>query len=342
MILMSSTTFLVVGLNAALQKRFVMDETMLIPGNVHRAKMVTTGVGGKGQDVACALTVLVSCNDDIRLVQFLGMGSAGDTVRDVLKDRFGLSMEYTLRSSAAVRTCTSIVSADATTELVEPSGVVSEEEFEALLKSLEDMKITISALCCMGSLPPGCPNNAYQRIYKIVMHPSLYCVVDSTAGLDSFLEIADPECTMLKVNVAEFCHFLGVSRPAVLEASGHPIEIITFALREFRQRGYRCRVALTDGAHGAYACENGTILKKYDIPKLDTSHPLFPIGAGDAVAAGLLYAWQQQWEDPFAFGLACGSASCLHEENSIFERDVALEFYNQRKPAEIIRFDSEK
>eukprot|EP00980_Cylindrotheca_fusiformis_P008179 scaffold1734_cov196-Cylindrotheca_fusiformis.AAC.1 len=46
-----AATKIIVGLNGALQKRFILpDEGVLVPGNVHRAKSVQTGVGGKGQD----------------------------------------------------------------------------------------------------------------------------------------------------------------------------------------------------------------------------------------------------------------------------------------------------
>lgn len=89
-------------------------------------------------------------------------------------------------------------------------------------------------------------------------------------------------------------------------------------------------------------------LVKVPVPLLDTTTTLFPIGAGDAVAAGTLAAWHvlEQQDDAkqqqpswvpvlqarhkdnnndwtlvtaFSFGLACGSASCLQQENSFLE-----------------------
>jgi sugar/nucleoside kinase (ribokinase family) len=95
---------------------------------------------------------------------------------------------------------------------------------------------------------------------------------------------------------------------------------------------------------------------------------LYPIGAGDTVAAGTLAAMQYlrrggggvitsdigkhlsdkntAWcggkssgdEDEgvtmataFAFGLACGSASCLQEDNSVFDVKDALTFFDDMK-----------
>lgn len=94
---------------------------------------------------------------------------------------------------------------------------------------------------------------------------------------------------------------------------------------------------------------------------------LYPIGAGDTVAAGTLAAWEYlhhtsgvisshvgnlilerrtKWSNDeddvtseaakgldmaaaFAFGLACGSASCLKQENSVFDVDDALKFFGR-------------
>jgi fructose-1-phosphate kinase PfkB-like protein len=64
-----------------------------------------------------------------------------------------------------------------------------------------------------------------------------------------------------------------------------------------------------------------------------------PIGAGDAVASGTLLRWCDtvpaapaattvgavaELTEAFAWGLACGAASCLTTENSVFALDDAL------------------
>jgi hypothetical protein len=78
----SSSTTIVVGLNAALQKRFILpnDASILIPGNVHRAKEVQIGVGGKGQDVAISLNCLNYLPAGLQLAQFVGHGELQHTI----------------------------------------------------------------------------------------------------------------------------------------------------------------------------------------------------------------------------------------------------------------------
>ena len=107
-------------------------------------------------------------------------------------------------------------------------------------------------------------------------------------------------------------------------------------------------------------------VQTWQLSSVDLSNAgmLYPIGAGDTVAAGTLADWQYlhhkngvvsphtgrlllernaQWSSgegsssktakgynmatAFAFGLACGSASCLKPENSVFDVDDATKFF---------------
>ena len=190
----------------------------------------------------------------------------------------------------------------------------------------------------------------------------------------------------------------GVAVPEMVEA-------VSAYLRQFPEaQSALTAMALTDGAHPAYLAvltndsdsddsdekEAGFDLYRLPVPDLKAYHrrsttkeeednllQLYPIGAGDSVAAGTLAAWKclsdnennkclpdaiakaldkQKDElaatittaaaatDPqlgpltttsnvlltaFAFGLACGSASCLQEENSVLEVEDAIALFQQ-------------
>jgi fructose-1-phosphate kinase PfkB-like protein len=67
-------------------------------------------------------------------------------------------------------------------------------------------------------------------------------------------------------------------------------------------------------------------------------HFAFPIGAGDAVSAGILASWMHfkrsllrlhEEASVFSFGLACGSASCLQPENSVFDVKDAIQLFSR-------------
>jgi fructose-1-phosphate kinase PfkB-like protein len=433
-------TIVVVGLNAALQKRFVLDHGVpLIPGQVHRASRITTGIGGKGQDVAVALSCLQhmmdhddDTDDDSKspttyLLQFIGIGPAGDEIVDLLERRFDVSLATTVRTAAPLRTCTSIVGLDVTTELIEPSSSITDDEFATLLATIpvthdDDTDTTplssprrmmmIAAVCFMGSLPPGCPDDAYAQIYQRICAsnkcnmveveveqqsssaiPPPLCVIDSVSGLEALLAVTIPDRTMLKLNVAEFCQLVDIPRVAPTElvtAESSSSErdttksVVIRAIQEFRrrrrhqqpqQRGGATYVALTDGPRAAYL-DDGDTLRRLPVPTAllppitttttdgnNHNHKtlLFPIGAGDAVAAGLIWAWTRSTrssgdnnsdnnnhnptlllnnnkttavvENAFSFGLAVGTASCFHEENSVFDPVVALDLYRRQRTA---------
>jgi len=386
----SSSPTVIVGLNGALQKRFVLQENAsLIPGNVHRASSVQAGVGGKGQDVAIAL----SCLDyeGTQLAEFIGSGAEGDFVYAALEDLLGSqSMQsLTVRPKSHMRTCTTIVSSDASTELVEPSGEVAEEDIDSLFQKLEDQKEETAALCFMGSMPPKCPENMYGSIYERVNKgSSTLCLIDSVNGLeDLFKAMADSPCkkSLLKLNASELCRLAGVSK-ANNEADGVALAELEEAVSSFLQKYEPASkslsgLAITDGKHPAHlvaldASSDNTVLptfKTYMIPVVDLSgksNLLYPIGAGDTVAAGTLAAWRscrmlssgdnsnclnnevqaalksylestekvapdtdvQHMVSAFAFGLSCGSASCLKEENSVFDTNEALKLLNDMGP----------
>ncbi|MGK3750168.1 MAG: fructose-1-phosphate kinase PfkB-like protein [Bacillariaceae sp.] len=387
---MISTPIIVVGLNAALQKRFVLPaKQVLMPGNVHRASTINIGVGGKGQDAAIALHCL-GLKDAIKLLQFVGTGSTGDIVNKLLLDQLGESaMELTVRSSSEMRTCTSIIASDETTELVEPSGIITSDEVEELFskKISSCVKNDARSLCIMGSMPPGVGNDTYARIYSKVVRPSSICVIDSLAGIEPLLlkvsKMGNTACPLLlKINASELCKLVGTSKSSS-ETSGikekELINAIDMFLSKYSLSSTTINtflgLAITDGKHAAYFVsfekdQNEFRIFKYSVPNLETSQTLYPIGAGDAVAAGVIAGWtsientstsslptvpkaclkvlidfvQSIRKDhsslttanavaSFAFGLSCGSASCLQEENSVLDdSDVLRLFQKIRKP----------
>ena len=365
---MSSSSFsdpllVVIGLNPALQKRFVISNhgKNLIPGQVHRASHVQTGVGGKGQDVAIAFKCLQPGTTRIRLVQFLGSGAEGDQVYQLLLDQMEEAVQATtLRVQTSLRTCTSIVGKHETTELVEPSGTISSVEIQQLLDlcqqqqqqqqvSSSPKQIQVAGICIMGSMPPGCPPTLYADLYQRWTSSSAttLCVMDSVVGIaPMFQALSGP--ILYKVNRHELCALAGIALDD--EESAALSDILEAFCSKFRPpKEYLKGIAITNGRHPGHLCWQDQSTDKWQIATLEipplqeeseTPLLLYPIGAGDAVAAGTLAAWMTlsshdtlpascqtalqakmkalQETIPveacdvvtsFVFGLACGSAS---------------------------------
>jgi fructose-1-phosphate kinase PfkB-like protein len=314
----NNNAIVILGLNAALQKRMVLgDDKTLIPGNVHRATAVQTGVGGKGQDVAIAMNCLNMKN--LQLAQFLGQGAAGDAVHQMLKDTLAgpsqssssSSLSLTVRVQSELRTCTSIVTSSETTEIIEPSGTIQAEEWKELIHTLKTQHQTpVDAVCCMGSLPPGCPADSYAECYAPIAGPQTLCVIDSVAGLQPLLaKMVGP--TIVKLNASELCKLVGCASTSS-ETAGVAPDDLTHSIQQFMEQFAPSdalqALAITDGKHPTHVCvwnhSNNQEYQLYQLPipvLLDDSSPsrtLYPIGAGDAVAAGTLSAWLALTKQP--------------------------------------------
>ena len=399
-----SQSIVVIGLNAALQKRFILPpKSNLEPGNVHRSQAVETGVGGKGQDVGVALSCLMkkdepsdSRKDKVLLAQFLGAGPEGDTVSQLLANKFQLSDALTIRNAAPLRTCTTIVGSDCATELVETSGEITMEEMESLNAKVEELAKEggkASCVCIMGSMPPGCKEDTYADLTTGLAGKESLVLIDSVIGLDPLLsalktnfdgkEGSESGGAVLKLNAAELCKLAGVAKS---EAERVTMEELTASSQGFITKyvnaiGALDYLCITDGKYPGYLVEipahPTSSFRTWQLPAVDLTKQakdgmLYPIGAGDTVAAGTLAAWQflhhpssktvgdnffgvipstlgkhltgvrsewcngakspeeekgYQMATAFAFGLACGSASCLQQENSVFEVENAMKFF---------------
>lgn len=406
----------VVGLNAALQKRFVLPPSgTLVPGSVHRAERIEEGVGGKGQDVAVALSCLwgrEGSGENVALAQFIGSGAEGDAVMGMLEGILGPRGggggdgskwdSLTVRPEAGLRTCTTIVGSDCATELVEPSGAISGAEMDDLLNRVEPPPGAnrASGLCVMGSMPPGCPGQTYAEIYDHVADEGTACLVDSVAGLEPLLgamaakrasfpggeDATAAAAAVLKLNAAELCRLADVEKGSGGgEAERATDDDIDAAVRGFLAQfrdaaGALDYLAITDGRHRARLVElrgkEDHVVHGLDVIDLLEDDEmggggkgeimLYPIGAGDTVAAGTLAAmihfqrgqselgkeaqralseYKQAQSSKgseartaevaasFAFGLACGSASCLKQENSVLDVDDALRLFSKASTA---------
>ena len=163
----SSPSSAIIGLNAALQRVINLD--LLRPGEVNRGRRVTIGIGGKGQDVALAARYMNLISQPC-LIQFVGQGSEGDTLLNLLEISKCNKNSITVRPEARLRTCITLVdrSNGESTEIIEPSGAIRPEEISLLLNTVEKQYEgdKLKGLAVMGSMPPGCHKQLYSQIIQ--------------------------------------------------------------------------------------------------------------------------------------------------------------------------------
>lgn len=324
----------VVGLNAAYQKRFVLEPTgpnpALIPGSVHRASEISEGVGGKGQDVAISLSCLGMTSNNVKLAQFIGEGGEGESLLSIIGKRLGgsdgvASDLLTVRTRSRMRTCTTIVSADCSTELVEPSGKVTPEELSDMMAKIDHLGKKSGALCFMGSMPPGCGPNTYSDLAARIISgdSNTLTLIDSVVGLSpliktlSSIKQAQKSCrggNILKINVSELCKLANTlpKNEADCATSSQIREALDGFLELYEGASEALDyIALTDGKYPAHLIDlsSNSPQEEFDIYRIKVadlhciggtndlasdkrSTILYPIGAGDTVSAGTLAAWK--------------------------------------------------
>lgn len=316
---------------------------------------------------------------------------------DKSKGPYNMVDALTVRINSSLRTCTTIIGEDSATELVEPSGAVHDEEIQQLYQRIEHTIHggKVRGLCIMGSMPPGCPDDLYANIYEKVtnVHPYAITLIDSVVGLDHLFErikrgksdgnnFSLLGKTMLKLNFAEICSLARIKVDS--ETSCIDPNQVVNAVNEFLSTVANAQealdyIAITNSSNPAYffcisrerrqsAKNDGVITSMFQltVPNVSFLQPggavtVYPIGAGDSVAAGTLAAWEylsmpnpsditlerlsscvqkeidlkleKDYDNAglisFAFGIACGSASCIQRDNSVLDVDHALELFTK-------------
>jgi 1-phosphofructokinase family hexose kinase len=283
-----------------------IDRTMtieaLLPGNVLRFESVVVTPGGKGVNVARGARAL---GRPARLVGFLP-GRTGAACAGLLADEgvslVGVEVGGELRSTAVVLERDGRVTVF--NEPGPPLAAGDWERFEAVVGSeLEDAGV----LACSGSLPPGAPDDAYARLVRVARERGAAAIVDVSGGqLDAALA-SGPD--VVTPNLAEAEGLLRGRADETVEA-GEPSVVrarAAAAAGELIARGAR-RAVVTAAAAGA-AVADGDGATWLDAPPVSAVRN--PIGAGDALVAGLAVALErgESFADAVAWGMAAGAAS---------------------------------
>ena len=323
---MSTEPGVVLGLNAAFQRRVAFEKPLVI-GAVNRAAESGGGVGGKGQ--GAYLAAAAARPGSVALAQFYG-GDAGEALAEALRKRApGADEALWIRTASQTRICTTLVADGDATEIVEPSGAVTASELDTLRAALASR--TAPGLLAAGSLPPGVPADFYSTCAAATLSQGGKFLIDAVAGLeDAVAAAASVGARMvLKVNAREL--LLAAGDPLAAGAADSVDDAArtakaAHALASKLSSDALAAILWTDGPHPGGALVVGDAVYALAGPSLSEFGPvLSPIGAGDTVAGTTFAKWLEN-DDPvgaFAYGLACGAASCLTAENAVFDAEIA-------------------
>lgn len=293
------------GATPAMQRTLFFER--LIPGEVNRANEVRVTASGK---VTNAARVAATLGSRTLLATFLG-GDSGNFVARELESE-GVEREVVWPENAPTRTCSTLISSDGhITELVEEASPVSPEDAAKLedivLRNLPEAE----ALCLIGSLPPGVPEDLYARLTEAANEAGVPALVDAQGEPLRQALAADP--FLVKPNLEEAAATLGLS------SSGDEEKDVRAAVGALLERGARWAL-VSMGAGGSMLGNAHGDLWRVVPPELEAVNP---IGSGDSLAAGLLHSLLEGSSVPeaAAYGTACAAANVLTPTSGVVRPD---------------------
>ena len=263
---------LILGLNPAWQRLFFLDK--FTPGEVHRISNVEEYASGKG--INCS-RVLQNLGGKPLLMHFLG-SDHGSRIFDEISS-CGIQ-QAPVWIKEPTRTCTTIACGGESTELIEPSPVLSDFENKDFAQTLGEYWNSAQCVALCGSFP----GNFNVECMEGLDFTGKRVFVDAIENIDSWLSKG---VELLKINMHEYSKLLDrmgipqvksspqfwkMTATAVLERL--PIKNLVVTDQDSPVRAFRLLEKKFQSA---------TVLP----PTVDVQNS---VGAGDSFFAGWLYA----------------------------------------------------
>jgi 1-phosphofructokinase family hexose kinase len=295
----------------------------LRPGEVLRFDSALVAPGGKGVNVLRAAREM---NFPARLVA-LAPGRTGRAVADLLGDE-GLDV-VAVPAAGEVRAASIILERGGrVTVLNEPGPPLSGPEWEAYSAAVEEHLDDEGSLVCIGSAPPGTPPDAYGRLVGLAGGRGARTIVDAAGPLLEEALLVGPDLVTPNLVEAEGI-LLGHPGQPVDQDETDVEERASTAAARLVDRGAAAAVVTAGGAGLAVA--TGSDRRWLVAP---SAHVRNPIGAGDALVAGLVGSLErgEGLDAAVQVGLACAGASVETEIPGLVDRDRVNTLIQQIEP----------
>jgi len=280
--------------------------------SVLRASEARVDFGGKGFNVS---RLLRGMNESSIAVGFLG-GNAGELLQKGLQS-LGIGTDF-VWVSEETRTNVSIVtqSHDHYIKVNEKGPLVDETKQKELLDKIDSLAVRGDWWVLAGSLPPGVADDFYARIVNVLNRHEAQAILD-TSGKS------------LKIGCAEKPYLVKPNTEEAHALTGLPMETpseIAAAAAEIRGIGAQNVVVSMGNAGALLHTLEGTWLTHS--PKIKEKNP---IGAGDSMVGGLVWALTQRipLKEALGWGVASGAATASLSGTEVGSRPLIEELFSQ-------------
>lgn len=281
----------------------------LLPHDTNPSARIETDTGGKGINVA---RVLAELSDSVMATGFIG-GETGNHIRQTLSKQ-GVSFDF-VETAAPTRQNFGVedLSGRPPTTFNARGGPITGLEWENILAKVDELSVNAEWVVLGGSLPQGCPDNAFHILGEVIHRRHARVVLDA----DGKAKIHGMNCQpdFIKPNVSEASRYLGrkiETEPEVIAASHDLYQQLV------EDRSVSPIVIISRGADGAVMTgEFGTLIGE-PVPVEVTS----TVGSGDSMIAGVLHGLVRNLtiEESLRWGLAAGAATAMTDGTEIGRR----------------------
>lgn len=286
-----------------------VDRELTVPDiefdRVLRATDWQVDYGGKGFNVS---RMLLSLGAESVALAFAG-GKSGEVLHEGL-ETMGIGTEF-VWVQGETRTNVSIVTEhhEHYIKVNEPGPNVGAEAQEALLQCVRDLARSGDWWVFAGSLPPGVAPGFYGQLIAIVQSVGARAVLDSSGAALRAGCAAAPY--LIKPNDVELGQLAGMSTETADETVAAAMALADMGIE---------RAIVSMGREGALAVEGeeSWLLRAPGIRERN------PIGAGDSLVAGVVYALAQgqTLEEAARWGVACGAATASLSGTAVGSREL--------------------
>ncbi|MFW6070291.1 MAG: 1-phosphofructokinase [bacterium] len=305
-----------------------IDRELTVPDfaydTVLRASAWRVDWGGKGFNVSRMLRAL---GEESVALGFAG-GHAGQMLREGLQE-LGIATEF-IPISGETRTNVSIVGEqrDHYLKVNEPGPPITAADLDALRSRIAERAQPGDWWVMAGSLPPGAPPDSYAELVTLIQENGARAILDSSGEALARGCSAGP--FLIKPNDTE-----------LQRLSDRPVKTMRQAVRAARtvlRRGVR-HVVVSMGRRGALLIDEEGAWQAA-APSIAERNP---IGAGDSLVGGLVWALSQGRPPAQAlrWGVACGTATAGRDGTAVGSRQqveqlaaqVSLQALGEPQPA---------
>ena len=287
---------LTVALNLAIDRSVMVPNLAL--GRRHRSVESTTVAGGKGVNVARALSSLGS---PVIATGFVGGLNGEQVIRQLERERimtdFTPISEETRFNLAVVEPATG-----EQTEINERGPLIAREEGEAFVERLDYLAAGASICVLAGSLPPGLDEDFYARLIEVLKRHGVEVVLDADgAPMAEGMRAGPSIITPNRIEAEEL-----VGREFETD------EEMTEAVSELTSDGpTQAVITLPNGCVARVREGDDMVVIRASIASLEA---LSRGGAGDAFVGGWVAGRHRGLEprECLALGVACGAESTQH------------------------------